>query len=124
AALCAALPALSARFGAAEAEAFAAALLPALREEPAVAVQVAPALVETVAARFATLAPGLPPVTVSAAPELEPGDAVLRWQGGEAARHGAAGRAAIARALAACGLLPPPAPAPQGTAAEATAPQE
>ncbi|MFB9969006.1 hypothetical protein ACFFMP_02615 [Pseudoroseomonas cervicalis] len=35
------------------------------------------------------------------------GDAVLRWQGGEAARSAAAARDGVARALAACGLLPP-----------------
>ncbi|WP_379540512.1 hypothetical protein [Teichococcus cervicalis] len=32
---------------------------------------------------------------------------MLRWQGGEAARSAAAARDGVARALAACGLLPP-----------------
>jgi flagellar assembly protein FliH len=103
AALCAAMPALGARFGAAEAQAFVEALLPVLREEPAVTVQVEEALVAPLAARFAML----PQVAVVAEVGLEPGDAVLRWQSGEASRRGAAARQAVAGALVACGLLTP-----------------
>ncbi|WBV44553.1 hypothetical protein [Pseudoroseomonas cervicalis] len=112
AALLGALPSLATRLGTAEAAHFIAALLPALREEPALSVRVAPALVEGVASRFAGL-----PVAIDADPALEPGDAVLRWQGGEATRSAAAARAAVARALADCGLLP----AASGPAASDTA---
>ncbi|ONG55269.1 hypothetical protein BKE38_09285 [Pseudoroseomonas deserti] len=103
AALCAAMPALGARFGAAEAEAFVEAMLPVLREEPAVTVQVEESLVAPLSARFATMKQ----VEVVAVAGLTPGDAVLRWHSGEASRRAAAARQAVVAALAACGLVTP-----------------
>ncbi|WP_159995343.1 hypothetical protein [Roseomonas sp. 18066] len=103
AALCAAMPALGARFGAVETEAFVDALLPVLREEPAVTVQVEETLVAPLSARFATMKQ----VEVVAVAGLVPGDAVLSWQSGEASRRGAAARQAVVAALVACGLVTP-----------------
>ncbi|WP_419898072.1 hypothetical protein [Roseomonas sp. USHLN139] len=103
AALCAAMPALGARFGAAEAEAFVGAMLPVLQEEPAVSVQVEESLVAPLSARLA----GMKRVEVVAEAGLLPGDAVLRWHSGEAARRSAAARQAVLAALTACGLVTP-----------------
>lgn len=96
AALSAALPALSARHGEAEVARFAEALLPALADEAAVALHVAPDLAPTLAARFA----GAARLEVLPDPALPPGDARLMWRQGCAERRLSAARAALDALLA------------------------
>ena len=104
--LAALFPALSARHGPAEARAVFRALLPGLRAEPEVAVRAnprtAPALAEEVAR---ALPDETERVRVVADPAMGPGDVRVRWQGGAAARDGAALWGEVAAALSPAGLL-------------------
>jgi flagellar biosynthesis/type III secretory pathway protein FliH len=98
--LAAAIPSLAERHAEAEVMRFAEAILPALEEEPAMTLRVAPALADAVSARLAAhrRLEVLPDATI------EPGDARLRWQGGQATRRAEAARRAIQDLLAAHGL--------------------
>jgi flagellar assembly protein FliH len=100
ASLAAVLPAAAERVGEAEVERFAAALLPALAEEPRLELRVAPALRDAIAARFAQEQR----VEVLEDAAVRPGDAKLRWRAGAAERNAAAMQDAVLRLLAGIGL--------------------
>ena len=105
-ALSACLPALCARHGAAELQALARIVLPALRDEPRIVVRVHPHMLpvmrDEVAAMdmdFADCIHLLPSDAVA------PGDARISWAAGSAVRDAGRARAAVHDALAALGLL-------------------
>jgi flagellar biosynthesis/type III secretory pathway protein FliH len=103
--LAAVLPTAAERVGEAEVARFAAALLPALGEEPRLELRVAPALRPAIAAHFAQQ----PRVEVQEDAAIRRGDAALRWRTGIAERNAAAMQDAVLQLLAGLGLADPPA---------------
>ncbi len=105
-ALGAAFPTLRARHGEAELRRVIAAVAPALTHESRVVVQVHPSLADAAAAELAAL-----PTHSGTAPRIEPheriepGDAVILWDGGSAVRDSAAVWREVLDALRPLGLL-------------------
>jgi flagellar biosynthesis/type III secretory pathway protein FliH len=100
------LPALCIRHGADEIEAVMRRVLPRLKSEPSIVVQVNPDNAEALRARLEGFAPDLiERVTFQATEAIEPGDVRLSWQDGEAVRDCAALWREIADVLQPLGLL-------------------
>ncbi|HEX3346900.1 MAG TPA: hypothetical protein VHS58_02220 [Acetobacteraceae bacterium] len=105
-ALCAALPTICARFGAAEVAALARAVLPGLSAAPRIAIRVHPADTRALEVAVASLEPELVSrleITPSAA--LPEGDLRMGWQDGHASRETGPLLRAIGDELAMLGLL-------------------
>ena len=105
-ALSAAFPTLRARYGEAELRRVIATVAPALTRESRVILRVHPSLAEAAARELATLPAhaGAPP-HIESCERIEPGDAVILWDGGCAVRDSAAAWREIAEALRPLGLL-------------------
>ncbi|MBN8926939.1 MAG: hypothetical protein BGO51_24920 [Rhodospirillales bacterium 69-11] len=113
--LAAAFPRFSARFGPAEVESLVQRILPAVRTEPRVAIQLAPAALDGVQAVLADLDPECRErIRLTADERIAPGDVRIAWETGEATRDGARLWQEIEAILAPAGLLPavPASPAP------------
>ena len=109
AAFATAFPALAARHGETESRAVIRAILPGLREEPAVAVRLAPQAVEAVSAEIARHDPDLADRIRIIPTDAQPlGDITITWRAGSATRNTAALWAEIEAILAPAGLLPAP----------------
>jgi flagellar assembly protein FliH len=103
------LPTLFARHGAAEVAALARAVLPALREEAAVTLEVSPLLAREVGHALEKLdAVTRAHTTLSVSEAVAPGDVRILWQDGAAVRDGAALWREVAEALAAFDLAVEP----------------
>lgn len=106
------LPALFARHGAGEVAALAKAVLPALRNEVEVTLEVAPPLLREVAHALDGLDPALRErTTLRASEAMAPGDVRILWRDGALVRDGAALWREVAEALAPFGLAAEPAAA-------------
>ena len=105
-ALGAAFPTLRARHGEAELRRVIATVAPALTRESHAVLRVHPSLAEAAARELATLPAhaGAPP-RIEPCERIEPGDAVILWDGGSAVRDSAAAWREVAEALRPLGLL-------------------
>jgi len=100
------LPALCVQHGADEIEAVMRRVLPRLKSEPRIIVQVNPVNIENLRSRMVGFAPDMTErVTFQAIEAIEPGDVRLSWQDGEAVRDAAALWREIAEVLQPLGLL-------------------
>ena len=107
--LAAAFPALCARHGAAEAQALAAVVLPALRDEPQPMIRVAADAAEPVRALVAAADPDLlARLELRPDPALSAGDIRITWRGGEARRDARALWQAMGDILGQSGWPMPP----------------
>ena len=107
-ALAACLPALCKQHGGAELCALAAALLPALTDEPRVVLRINPEMMPVMEAELHSMDPEIAGhVSLLPSDTVAPGDARLSWTDGSAVRDAARVRAAFEAGLASLGLLEP-----------------
>jgi flagellar biosynthesis/type III secretory pathway protein FliH len=110
------MPALCARYGPAEIDAVMRRVLPQLKSEPRIVVEVNPDNAEALRTSLAGLTSDLAErVSLIPASSVESGDVRLTWQDGEAVRDGAALWRQIAEVLEPLGLLSPDAAAEADT---------
>jgi hypothetical protein len=104
--LAAAFPALCARYGDAEARAVVRAVVPALTQEPMIAVRANPHTAATLAREIARLEPDLAAhIQTVECEAMPPGDVRIGWRSGSATRDAAALWEQVAVVLAPAGLL-------------------
>ena len=105
-ALVACLPATCKRHGAAELSALTQIILPALRDEPRIAIRVHPHMLAAMQAEVAALDVEIAErVVLMPTDAVAPGDARISWANGSAVRDTERARLAVADALAELGLL-------------------